>query len=733
MRRSHWLSGAGTATALAAVYFIAGKLGLMLAFLNASATAVWPPSGISLAALLVFGYRVWPGAFLGAFLVNISTAGSVATSLGIATGNTLEALVGAYLVNRFANGRHAFDRAQDVFRFAFLAAMSSTTISATFGLTSLSLGGYSSWSDYGPVWLTWWLGDASGDLIVAPVALLWYLQPRLNCNRKESLEAALLLLSVVAVGLIAFAEIFPHDGVQYPLGFLCIPLMVWIAARFGQRETATANFLLAAVATWGTLRGLGPLVRASPHESLLLLQAFMGVVAMMGMALSASLCERKRLEAHLMHLADHDPLTDLLSRRGFQAELYRQLAEAFRYDMRGALLFLDLDDFKRVNDDFGHAAGDQALNSVGALLRARLRDTDLLARLGGDEFAILLPHASQDQAQALAMQVLEAIRHHAIPIQGRTVSVRASIGIASFPDHGRSVNELLAAADAAMYRAKAAGGDRCFVYSPEIDRMSENERPDALTAGHPIDSSRLLLYAEPVMDLRRNRISQYELSPQLDPHVGGALSANAVLAAAERSGVSHAIDRWVVSQAIGLLTRPEQRARGLQIFVKLTTHTLTTPGFVPALRRELLDASVDPRRLILEVSEMAATSDTERMRAFLGATKALGCQTALGHFGMSFSSISHLKRLPVDYLKIDPDLIHHLQGDRVYRHLVEAIVEISRALGPKTVGAGVEDSDTMALLRDCGVDYAQGPQVGRPRPATDIWPIAPVRISQQEG
>ncbi len=167
-----------TLVTLAAIYFVCGKLGLMLAFVNVSASAVWPPSGLALAAALVLGYRVWPAVFLGAFLVNITTAGSLATSVGIATGNTLEALIGAYLVNRFANGRHAFNRAQDVFRLAFLAGMLSTGVSATFGVTSLSLGGFSSWSEYGRVWLTWWLGDAAGVLIVAPVALLWYLQPQ---------------------------------------------------------------------------------------------------------------------------------------------------------------------------------------------------------------------------------------------------------------------------------------------------------------------------------------------------------------------------------------------------------------------------------------------------------------------------------------------------------------------------------------------------------------------------
>jgi diguanylate cyclase (GGDEF)-like protein len=721
MRRSH-LADLATLTALTAIYFVSGKLGLMLAYVNVSASAVWPPTGIALAAMLALGHRVWPAILLGAFLVNITTAGSAATSLGIATGNTLEAIIGAYLVNRFANGRQVFNRAQDVFMFAFLAAMVSTAVSATFGVTTLSLGGFSSWADYGRVWLTWWLGDATGALIVAPVALLWYLDPRPRWNRKQLLEGTLILLAVVSVGLAVFGGILPDDGRDYLIGFLCIPLLVWIAARFGQRETATATFLLSVIATWGTLRGFGPMVRASHHESLLLLQAFMGVIAMMGMGLSAALFERKRLEAHLVHLAEHDPLTDLLGRRGFHTELRRQLAEANRYGVRGSLLFLDLDDFKRVNDTLGHAAGDQVLNSVGALLRARLRDTDLLARLGGDEFAVLMPHTGADQARALAGQLLAAIRSQTSVINGRPVSVSASIGIALFPDHGRGVEELLGGADAAMYRAKVAGGNRFFVCSPELDRPIEEELPDPQDIREVFENGRMHLYGQPVLDLRRNRVFQYELSLRLHHEAGDRFSPAVLLAAAERSGVIQAIDHWVVSQAIGLLQHPQGRNRAHQLSINLSAKALSDDDLVPAIRRELLDASVDPQRLILEISELAVLADADRARAFVGAVKGLGCQVALDHFGVGFFSLSHLKRLPVDYLKIDEHLIHDLDGDRVDRHLVEAIVEVSRALGPRTVGEGVGDGITMRLLLECGVDYAQGPHVGKPRAIAELWP-----------
>src|SRR5947209_12176278 len=170
---SRILKEVGLFTALTAVYFVAGKLGLRLAFVHVSATTVWPPTGIAIAAFLILGLRAWPAILVGAFLVNLTTAGSVATSIGLGIGNTLEGVVGAYLVNRFANGRLAFDRARDIFALVGLAAVGSTTISATVGVTTLSLAGFAEWAHFGPIWSTWWLGDVVGAIVVTPVVLLW--------------------------------------------------------------------------------------------------------------------------------------------------------------------------------------------------------------------------------------------------------------------------------------------------------------------------------------------------------------------------------------------------------------------------------------------------------------------------------------------------------------------------------------------------------------------------------
>jgi len=288
-----------TIAILAAVYFGAAKLGLKLAFVHASATAVWPPTGIAMAAFLVLSYRVWPGIFLGAFLANITTAGSVATSIGIATGNTLEGLLGAYLVNRFAHGRNTFDRPRDIFRFTVLAGIESTAVSATFGVTSLCLGGFANWSGYGAIWLTWWLGDAVGALTVAPLLVLWITKPRIRWNRRQLFEAGLLLFALILVALAVFGGWFPAENKNYPLEFICGPLLFWTAFRFGQRETATATLVLAGIAIWGTLNGFGPFARENANESLLLLQGFMGVTAVMTLSFAAVVAERKRIDEAL--------------------------------------------------------------------------------------------------------------------------------------------------------------------------------------------------------------------------------------------------------------------------------------------------------------------------------------------------------------------------------------------------------------------------------------------------
>jgi diguanylate cyclase (GGDEF)-like protein/PAS domain S-box-containing protein len=563
--------------AMGGVYLVAGKLGLKLAFVHASATAIWPCTGIALSSFLIFGYRVWPLIFTGAFLVNLTTAGSVATSIGIAAGNTLEGVVGSYLVTRFAGGQHAFERAQDILKFTFLAGMVSTTVSATVGVTTLALGGFAHWAMYGSIWFTWWLGDAVGAVLVTPLLLLWRENPRLNWTRRQAIELAVLFPGLFFTAWIVFGGRFHAALKNYPLEYLCIPFLIWAAYRFGRRKAATAICVLAAVAAWGTLHGFGPFARESQNTSLLLLQAFVGVMAVLSLVFAAEvtqhkrsverveqmaerfeiavesapnamvmvdrggkialvnsqavkmfgynreeligqsvevliperfrgghpghrtefssspqarpmgegrdlyavrkdgsefpveiglnpietddellvmsaivdITERKRAEEQIRHLAVTDPLTGLANYRRLLEVLDSEIMRHSRNGRSFAVLLLDLDKLKKINDAHGHLVGSRALCRVANILRIHCRAIDTPARYGGDEFVLVLPETESAAAAQVAQRVSEQVNS-----DGDEPSISVSIGIAVYPQDGKTIDELFVAADRALYRDK---------------------------------------------------------------------------------------------------------------------------------------------------------------------------------------------------------------------------------------------------------------------------------------
>ncbi len=279
---------------VATLYFLAGKFGLRLALINPSASPVWPPTGIALAALLVFGYRVYPAIFIGAFFVNVTTAGSIATSLGVAFGNTLEALVGAYLVNKFAHGRYAFDRVADIFKFTFFASLLSTIVSATVGVTSLALGGFASWTNFFPVWATWWLGDAGGNFVIAPLLLAWANDRPVKVRFKKFVVLLISFFLLILIGETVFRGIVPY-------AYLSIPVVIGIAFIFGQRSAAFAVLILTIIAIRDTLLGVGPFaMENSVNQSLLLCQMFMGTLTLTAMSLAAARIEEKKAQQSLV-------------------------------------------------------------------------------------------------------------------------------------------------------------------------------------------------------------------------------------------------------------------------------------------------------------------------------------------------------------------------------------------------------------------------------------------------
>jgi diguanylate cyclase (GGDEF)-like protein len=446
-RGGAWARAAGL-VGLLVVYTTAGKFGLHWGILNPSASPIWAPTGIALAAFILYGGQVWPAIFLGAFLYNYTTAGSLVTSLGVALGNTLESAAGATLVRRWANGARAFEGGRDVVRFVVLAGILATAISPTVGVTTLALGGYVKWTDYAAVWLTWWLGDAAGALLVAPPLILWGLRSRVRWASVRMVEIVALFTALILLAALAFG---PLGGPS--LGFLCVPVLIWSAMRFGPRLTASAVAVVSVVGVIQTVSTLATLDPGERNKQLLLLQVFMAVIAITILVLAGVVNERRRVDAQLRELAITDALTGLANYRQMIAIIEAEMKRYLRTGRPFSLLFFDLDGLKAINDRHGHLVGSRALCRVAEALRSSSRAIDTPARYGGDEFALILPETDEPEAlrvaQRCAAQLAADTEHPPLT---------ASVGLAVFPRDGDSVERLIGTADRALYAMKQSRG-----------------------------------------------------------------------------------------------------------------------------------------------------------------------------------------------------------------------------------------------------------------------------------
>ncbi|MDQ3435188.1 MAG: EAL domain-containing protein [Actinomycetota bacterium] len=445
------------------------------------------------------------------------------------------------------------------------------------------------------------------------------------------------------------------------------------------------------------------------------------------------LSERKRHEGQLQHLADHDPLTGVFNRRRLEEELGRELADARRHDRRGAVLALDLDHFKYINDSLGHSLGDELIARVSGLISERVRETDLVARLGGDEFAVILLEADEQQAVEVADQLLSAIRSGAsVTGPHGHVGTTASIGIAPFSGDIEDLTEedLLAEADIAMYDAKESGRDRCCVYSTSgrearmAARMNWVERIRGALA-----EDRFVLHGQRIESLAGDSRHREELLLRMVGDDGDLIPPAAFLGVAERFDLIQEIDRWVVRQAIGLLARMQAAGDHVVLEVNLSAKSITDPD-LPAIIKGLLEQhEVDPSRLVFEMTETAAIVNIERAKRFASFLHELGCEFALDDFGAGFASFYYLKHFTFDYLKIDGEFIEDLTASSTNRLLVRALVDIAHGLGKRTIAEFVEDEATLQLLKELGVDYVQGFHVARPAPIEEPIRTAPDRTA----
>ncbi len=436
--------------------------------------------------------------------------------------------------------------------------------------------------------------------------------------------------------------------------------------------------------------------------------------------------ERRRHQAQLEHLADHDMLTGLLNRRGFERELERQVAHAQRYRSGGALMMLDLDHFKYVNDTLGHKAGDDLIVDVADLLRARLRATDVVARLGGDEFAILLPAGGLAGAGQAAESVLVALRDRP-PVPGAdALKVTASIGIATL-DAAATAEELLVCADLAMYDAKEDGRNGWAAYSTQ-----EHESPKIKARMDWIDRIRVALdrdgfrlMAQPIASSQSGEPVMHELLVRMVSPSGELIPPATFLYIAERFDLVQEIDAWVVDQACGLLGRARAEGRRLALTANISGKSLGDPAVLAVLESGLRAAAADPSSLVLEITETSAISQIHQARAFAERVKELGCGLAIDDFGAGFGSFYYLKHLPYDLLKIDGEFVQGGPSNRADALIVDAVRDLAHGMGRRVVAEFVADAEIRDWLTHRGVDLLQGYEIGRPIPVEDAFELLP--------
>jgi diguanylate cyclase (GGDEF)-like protein/PAS domain S-box-containing protein len=435
--------------------------------------------------------------------------------------------------------------------------------------------------------------------------------------------------------------------------------------------------------------------------------------------------ERKQLAERLEYLIDHDFLTGLFNRHRFEQELARENERVVRYGTKGAVLIIDLDNFKDVNDAFGHAAGDDLLRGVAGALRNRIRQTDVLARVGGDEFAVLLPETDADQAEVVADGIVKALSRHVAVLGGRSIRLTVSVGVALFD--GLSAEELLASADFAMYEAKEAGRNRFALYTPALGRRNAGSArlAESEQLRRALEEDRFALYGQPILDLRDNEICQYEVLLRLQDEEGGEpLQPSSFLYVAERFGLVQALDGWVTRKAIELIAEHARAGRRLVLHVNLSGKSIGDPKVTALIENALAMSGIDPAQLVFELTETTAIANIEEAKAFAHRMHARGCQFALDDFGAGFGSFFYLKNLPFDYFKIDGDFIRGIVANPMDQLVVRAIIGIARGMEKKTIAEFVADEETARMVQQLGVDYAQGYHVGKPRPLLDVVPPA---------
>ncbi|NOQ13339.1 MAG: EAL domain-containing protein [Methyloprofundus sp.] len=434
------------------------------------------------------------------------------------------------------------------------------------------------------------------------------------------------------------------------------------------------------------------------------------------LSLGVDVTEKHKADEKLVKMATQDQLTGLNNRRHFQKELDGMLAIAQRYGEKIALFYLDLDQFKVINDTHGHQAGDELLQSITSILKNATRETDLLSRIGGDEFALVIPAASLEGVEQLANKLLHALKVFDYRVNEQSYPISCSIGVAIYPEHGKSQQELLANADLAMYHAKKSGRSRYHIYSPTFEYqavLTEQLRWKHIIE-QAIEENEFILFYQPILDIKAKKISHYECLLRLEQGDGNILMPGDFISHAEETGIIDQLDRLVLKMAINQHLAFQKLGCDIRLAINLSGYSMNNMQILPYIEELLTQPGVSPELIIFEITETSAVSNFLSAKLLITKLNELGCHFALDDFGVGFSSFYYLRSLPVDYVKIDGAFVKQMDVNEEDRIFVKVLTELSQAFGKKIIAEFVENKEILNLLEQLGVDYAQGYYISKP-------------------
>jgi diguanylate cyclase (GGDEF)-like protein/PAS domain S-box-containing protein len=436
--------------------------------------------------------------------------------------------------------------------------------------------------------------------------------------------------------------------------------------------------------------------------------------------------EARKLSQQVSYQATHDALTGLINRTEFERRLKRIIETAHTQATQNVFCYLDLDQFKLVNDTCGHVAGDELLRQLGSILEQHIRTRDTLARLGGDEFGLLIEHCSIQEAQGIADNLIKVLGDFSFPWEDHSFKIGVSIGMVSVDQQSKGMGDILRAADSACYMAKEQGRNRAHVHQEDDEELARRhgEMQWAVRIPRALEDQRFQLYIQKILPIQaenQHKAHHYELLLRMEDEMGKLVMPGAFLPAAERYNLSDRLDRWVISRIFHWFqNHPEQLEQLNLCAINLSGLSLSNETFLPFVIEEMEKFGITPRKICFEITETVAIANLSSAIGFISSLRELGCHFALDDFGSGLSSFAYLKNLPVDFLKIDGLFVKDILDDPMDLAMVKSINEIGHVMGKQTIAEFVENAAILEKLKEIGVDYAQGYGIGRPIPIEEI-------------